>query len=80
VTSGRSLLLYQFTKMAMKLVWNTAAVNFLQDCVSIFLSGSDPYSEDHQCGFRYNRSTTDKIFCNRQITNNNNNNSVAFVC
>jgi len=31
----------------------------------------NPYAEeitgDHQCGFRHNRSTTDHIFCIRQI-------------
>jgi hypothetical protein len=30
-----------------------------------------PYAEeiigDHQCGFKHNRSTTDHIFCIRQI-------------
>jgi len=38
---------------------------------NILLSRSIPYSEeiigDHQCGFRRNRSTTDHIFCIRQI-------------
>ena len=38
---------------------------------NILLSKSTPYAEeiigDHQCGFRLNRSTTDHIFCIRQI-------------
>jgi hypothetical protein len=38
---------------------------------SILLSRLTPYAEeitgDHQCGFRRNRSTTDHIFCIRQI-------------
>jgi len=38
---------------------------------SILLSRLIPYAEeimgDHQCGFRRNRSTTDHIFCIRQI-------------
>jgi hypothetical protein len=38
---------------------------------NILLSRLIPYSEeivvDHQCGFRRNRSTTDHIFCIRQI-------------
>ena len=37
----------------------------------ILLSRLIPYAEevceDHQCGFRRNRSTTDHIFCIRQI-------------
>ena len=37
----------------------------------ILLSRLTPYAEeiigDHQCGFRRNRSTTDRIFCIRQI-------------
>jgi hypothetical protein len=37
----------------------------------ILQSRLTPYAEeitgDHQCGFRRNRSTTDHIFCNRQI-------------
>ena len=38
---------------------------------SILLSKLTPYAEeiigDQQCGFRRNRSTTDHLFCNRQI-------------
>ena len=38
---------------------------------SILLSKLIPYAKeiigDHQCGFRRNRSTTDRIFCIRQI-------------
>ena len=38
---------------------------------NILLSRLSPYTEeiigDHQCGFRRNRSTTDHIFCIRQI-------------
>jgi hypothetical protein len=41
---------------------------------NILLSGLTPYAEeligDHQCGFRRNRSTTDNIFCIRQILEN----------
>jgi hypothetical protein len=40
----------------------------------ILLSRLAPYAEeiieDHQCGFRRNRSTTDHIFCIRQILEN----------
>ena len=38
---------------------------------NILLSRLIPYAEevigDHQCGFRRNRSTTDRIFCTGQI-------------
>jgi hypothetical protein len=42
---------------------------------NILLSRLIPYINEiigyHQCGFRYNRSTTDKIFCNRKILEKN---------
>ena len=44
---------------------------------NILLSGLIQYAEevivDHQCGFRRNRSTTDHIFCIRQILEKNGN-------
>jgi hypothetical protein len=46
---------------------------------NILLSRLTPYAEeiigDHQCGFRRNRSTTDHIFCIRQILGKKNGNS-----
>ena len=45
--------------------------NTLEILCNILLSNLTPYAEeiigDHQCGFRRNRSTTDYIFCIRQI-------------
>jgi len=44
---------------------------------NILFSRLIPYAEevigDHQCGFRCNRSTTDHIFCIRQILEKNGN-------
>jgi sorting nexin-29 len=43
--------------------------------LNILLSRLCPYLDeiirDHQCGFRHNRSTTDEIFCIRQILEKN---------
>ena len=45
--------------------------NYVQNLSNIVLSRLTPYSEeiigDHQRGFRRNKSTTDNIFCIRQI-------------
>jgi len=47
---------------------------------NILLSRLIPYAEeimgDHQCGFRRNRSTTDHIFCIRQILEKKNGNTM----
>jgi hypothetical protein len=48
-----SLLLYQFTRRAMKLTVATIV--------------GQQITGDHQCGFRRNSTTTDQIFCIRQI-------------
>ena len=41
---------------------------------NIQLSRLNPYADeitgDHQCGFRRNRTTTDRTFCTRQILEN----------
>ena len=45
--------------------------NYVQNISTILLSRLTPYAEeiigDHQCGFRRNGSTTDHVFCIRQI-------------
>jgi len=47
---------------------------------NILLSKLTPYAEeiieDHQCGFRRNRATTDSIFCIRQILEKKNGNAM----
>ena len=50
---------------------------------NILLSRLIPYAKeitgDHQCGFRHNRSTTDHIFCIRQILEKKGNKMKKFI-
>jgi len=50
---------------------------------NILLSRFIPYAEeiigDHQCGFRRNRSTTDHIFCIRQVLEKNGSTTQKFI-
>jgi hypothetical protein len=65
--SGRSLLLFQFTKRVAKLTNNYSGISLLSTSynilLNILLSGLSPYTDeitgDHQCEFRRNRSTTE---------------------
>jgi hypothetical protein len=41
--------------------------NILSNILSMLVSYIDEIIGDHQCGFRRNRSTTDRIFCIRQV-------------
>jgi hypothetical protein len=70
--SGRSLSLFQFTKRAKKLTLVIAVISSLYKLFPTnFLLRLNPYIdeiiENHQCGFRCNRSISDYIFCNRHI-------------
>jgi hypothetical protein len=77
--SGKSLLLYQFTKRVTKLTNNYRGISLLSTSCNIssniLLSRLSPYVDeiigDHQRGFPRNRSTTDKIFCICQILEKN---------
>jgi hypothetical protein len=69
-------LFYQSTKRVLKLTaqlsCDVTAINFIQNVIqyhslkfiSIYIC---EVTGDHQCGFRHNRSTIDKIFCILQI-------------
>jgi hypothetical protein len=74
--SGRSPLLYPLPKRGDKTgCSNYHGISLLSTSHNILynipLSSLSPYVDDilgdHQCGFRSNRSTTDHIFCRRQI-------------
>jgi hypothetical protein len=72
--SGRSLLFYQCTlrviKLTTQLLCDVTAI-VMQNLSNVILSRLNSYiyevTGDHQCGFRHNKSTTDKIFCIHQI-------------
>jgi hypothetical protein len=69
---GRSLLLYQFTRRAMKL---TVVVikehHFIQNVIPYPSLKLSPYFDkivgDLHCGFQHNRSISDQILCINQI-------------
>jgi hypothetical protein len=73
--SGRNLLLYLLIRRVIKrtvvIIEEYHLPTSYKIVSNIFLSRLTPYVdeiiEDHQCGFRRNRSTTDQIFCIRQI-------------
>jgi hypothetical protein len=74
LTTGRSLLLYQFTrviKLALVIILGYHCYQLHNKILSNVFSRLSPYideiSGNHQYGIRRNRSTTDQIFCNRQI-------------
>jgi hypothetical protein len=50
---------------------------------NVLLSSLSPYVDDiigdHQCGFPHNRSTTDQIFCFRQILDKNGNTTRQYI-
>jgi sorting nexin-29 len=75
-SSGRNLLLYQFTKKGDKTDYNNyRGISLLSTAYkilsNILLARLNPYVNEiiggHKCGFRRNRSTTDQIFFIRQI-------------
>ena len=75
LTSGRSRSLYLFLRRVIKHCSNYIGISLLPNMYkmlsNILLSRLAPYAEeiigDHKCGFQYNRSTTDHIFCIHQL-------------
>jgi hypothetical protein len=63
--SGRSLLLYQFTRWVIKLTviiivgYHCYQLHNFIKYHSFTVKSIDEINGDHQCGFRCNRSTTD---------------------
>ena len=70
LSSGRSRLLYPCKIRAIKRCCNYRGISLLpityKILSNILQSRLTPYA-DHQCGFRHNRSTTDRIFSILQI-------------
>jgi hypothetical protein len=69
-------LFYQSTKRVIKLIGHLScdvtAINLMQNviqyhCLKVISIYIYDVTGDHQCGFRHNRSTIDKIFYIRQI-------------
>jgi hypothetical protein len=73
--SGRSRSIYldlgRTIKQTVVTVEACHFINYVQNFYNILLSSLTPYPEkiigDHHCGFRRNKSTTENIFCIRQI-------------
>jgi hypothetical protein len=65
--SGRTPLLYQFTKRVAKLTVTTSYKILWNILFSMSSRYIDKIIGDHHCGFLRNRSTTDQIICIRQI-------------
>jgi hypothetical protein len=71
LSSARGLLMYQFTRRVIELTvviieayhCYQLYTKFYPTSLTLVCRYVDKIIGDHQCGFRRNRSTTDKIFC-----------------
>jgi hypothetical protein len=66
-----SILLYIFTGRVTKLTAVMLEASIHIKCYPISSPYVDKITGDHQCGFQSNRSTTDQIFCIRQLLGKN---------